>query len=42
MEDGHDGAELEDAALAREEDDGADAISDCLLPRDPLLFPAPR
>ena len=27
MEDGHDGAELEDAALAREEDDGADAIS---------------
>ena len=27
MEDGHDGAELEDVALAREEDDGADAIS---------------
>ena len=27
MEDGHDGAELEDATLAWEEDDGADAIS---------------
>ena len=27
MEDGRDGAELEDATLAREEDDGADAIS---------------
>ena len=41
MEDGHDGAELEDAALAREEDDGADAISGRLASASSSPRPSP-